>query len=91
MQEFNWDIISKIAGMLTVIALAVIAGNTLSKVELGAFGEDNESKRKVAMKLVANVFIFLSLSLIVITGIFKIFNEQVTLLLFFCRIRCPWN
>lgn len=82
MQEINWEIILKIAGLLTIIAFAFIAGSTLRKVDLGAFGEDSKSKRIVAMKLVANIFIFLSLGLILIAGIFKIFNDQVTLLLF---------
>lgn len=68
--------------MITVIAFTIVAGNTLSKVDLGAFGTDNESKRKVAMKLVANIFIFLCLGLILVAGFFKIFNDQVTLLLF---------
>lgn len=82
MQQINWDIILKIAGMITMIAFAVIAGSTLRKVDLGAFGSDNESKKIVAMKLVANIFIFLCLGLILIAGFFKIFNDQVTLLLF---------
>jgi hypothetical protein len=82
MQQTDWETILKIAGMITVIAFAFIAGSTLSKIDLGAFGSDNDSKRKVAMKLVANVFIFLSLGLILVAGFFKIFNDQVTLLLF---------
>jgi hypothetical protein len=82
MEQPNWEIILKIAGLITMIAFAFVAGNTLRKVDLGAFGSDNESKRKVAMKLVANIFIFLCLGLILIGGLFKIFNDQVTLLLF---------
>ena len=82
MQQIDLDIILKIAGMITMIAFAIIAGSTLRKVDLGAFGSDNESKRIVAMKLVANIFIFLCLGLILIAGFFKIFNDQVTLLLF---------
>ena len=34
------------------------------------------------MKLVANIFIFLCLGLILVAGLFKIFNDQVVLLLF---------
>ena len=82
MEQINWDNILKIAGMATLVAFAIIAGSTLRKVDLGAFGSDNDSKRKVAMKLVANIFIFLCLGLILIAGFFKIFNDQVTLLLF---------
>lgn len=82
MEQINWEVILKIFGMITVIAFTIVAGNTLSKVDLGAFGSDNESKRKVAMKLVANIFIFLCLGLILVAGFFKIFNDQVTLLLF---------
>ena len=65
-----------------MIAFAFVAGNTLRKVDLGAFGSDNESKKKVTKKLVANIFIFLCLGLILVGGLFKIFNDQVTLLLF---------
>lgn len=65
-----------------MIAFAFVVGKTLRKVDLGAFSSDNDSKKKVAMKLVANIFIFLCLSLILIAGFFKIFNGQVTLLLF---------
>lgn len=82
MEQPNWEIILKIAGLITMIAFAFVAGNTLRKVDLGAFGSDNESKKKVTMKLVANIFIFLCLGLILVGGLFKIFNDQVTLLLF---------
>lgn len=82
MEQLSWETVLKIAGMIALIAFAIIAGNTLKNVKLGEFGSDNESKKKVAMKLVANIFIFLCLGLILVAGFFKIFNEQVILLLF---------
>ena len=82
MEQLNWETILKIAGMIALISFAIIAGNTLKNVKLAEFGSDNESKRKVAMKLVANIFIFLCLGLILIAGFFKLFNDQVVLLLF---------
>ena len=82
MEQINLDTILKISGLVAIIFFSVIAGNTLKNVKLGEFGSDNESKRKIAMKLVANIFIFLCLGLILVAGLFKIFNDQVVLLLF---------
>lgn len=82
MEQINLDTILKISGLVAIIFFSVIAGNTLKNVRLGDFGSDNESKRKIAMKLVANIFIFLCLGLILVAGLFKIFNDQVVLLLF---------
>jgi len=80
--EMTSDLILKITGVVGLIAISFFATSTLSKIKLDQLGDDNESKRKIAMKLVANVFIFLSITVIIFAGIFKIFHEQVILLLF---------
>ena len=82
MEPLTWDIILKIAGLVVIIFLALIASSGIRHIKIDHFGSDNDSKRKVLMKLIANLYIFLSLCLILITGIFKMFNEQVILLLF---------
>ena len=82
MEQLTSDIILKTVGMIVMIAFAIIASNTLRNIRLDHIGNDVDSKRKVAMKLVANIFIFLCLGLILIAGLFKIFNDQVILLLF---------
>ncbi|MBI1770012.1 MAG: hypothetical protein HYR67_16725 [Bacteroidetes bacterium] len=82
LEQICADFTLKVGGMITLIILAFIAGNTLKNVKLNEFGDDKPSKMKVAMKLVANIFIFLCLELILIAGIFRLFNDQVVLLLF---------
>lgn len=82
MEQLNCDIILKIGGLITIIVLAFIAGKTLKDVNIAPFGNDNVSKSKAIMKIVGSLYIFLSLCLILVAGIFKLFHEQVVLLLF---------
>lgn len=82
MDTISWDIIFKIAGIVAIIFLASIASAIFRHVKLDQFGSDNDSKRKVSMKLIAYLFIFLGICLILIAGIFGLFHEQVNLLLF---------
>jgi len=82
MEQLNCDIILKIGGLITLIILAFIAGKTLKDINIAPFGIDNESKSKAIMKIVRSIFIYLCISLILVAGIFKLFQEQVVLLLF---------
>ncbi len=76
------EIILKTAALIVLPLLAWVASSVFKNIKINEFGEDNKAKRHVLMKLIANLFIYLCLCLIVIAGIFKIFNEQVILLLF---------
>jgi hypothetical protein len=82
MQQIDAEITLKIIGIIALISFAVIASNTLRNVKLGEFGDDNATKRKVAMRLVANIFIFLGLGLILLAGAFKLISDQLFVILF---------
>jgi hypothetical protein len=82
MEQLNCDIILKLGGLITIIFLAFIAGKTLKDLKIEPFGTDGESKSKAMMKIVRSIFIFLCLCLTLIAGIYKLFQEQVILLLF---------
>lgn len=82
MSEINWEIILKIGGMIILAVFATVAGGTLKNAKIGDFGGHDTGKERYAIKLITNIFGFLILELIIVAGIFKVFNEQVILLLF---------
>jgi hypothetical protein len=82
MDQINLNVVLQLSGLVTIMFLSFIAVKTLKYIKIESFGNDDVSKAKAFNKIVRSIFIFLCLCLILLAGIFKLFQEQVILLLF---------